>query len=72
MTRDNIVWTITLIAGIATGLSAHFDLFPWIPPTAQHVVELVGFIAGLVGAKLAMSPLPLSPEGKVAAQQGKL
>lgn len=63
ITRDSILLDIGIIAGLSAALASHWDVFPWVSPTAQHGVELVGFIAGTVSGLLRSSPLAVSPEG---------
>lgn len=58
MARDSILWTVGMIGSVVIGLAANFDAFPWIPVTAQHWISLAAFIAGIISAKLATSPLP--------------
>lgn len=63
ITRDSIIWWVSMIGGVAVGVSGSFTLFPWITPGWQHGISLVGFIYGVVSGKMATSPLPISPEG---------
>ncbi len=58
MTRDDLIWWVGMIGGIAVGLSASFNLFPWIPTGWQHAISLIAFVGGVVSGKLATSPLP--------------
>lgn len=58
LNRDSIWWLVSILGSIAVGLSTSFNLFPWIDPTAQHVISLVAFIWGIVSGKMATSPLP--------------
>jgi hypothetical protein len=62
MARDSVLWTVGMIGAIVIGLAANFDAFPWIPVTAQHWISLAAFIAGIISAKLATSPLPSKRE----------
>jgi NhaP-type Na+/H+ or K+/H+ antiporter len=62
MTRDSVVWWVGMIGGVAGGLAASFDLFPWFPPPVQHAISLIAFVVGIVSGKLATSPLPHSKE----------
>jgi hypothetical protein len=62
MARDSVLWTVGIIGAIVIGLAANFDAFPWIPVTAQHWISLAAFIAGIISAKLATSPLPSKRE----------
>lgn len=58
MTRDDLKWWVGMVGGVVVALAAHFDLFPWIPVPAQHAIEFIAFIVGVVSGKLATSPLP--------------
>lgn len=62
MARDSVLWTVGMIGAVVIGLAANFDAFPWIPVTAQHWIGLAAFIAGIISAKLATSPLPSKRE----------
>jgi hypothetical protein len=62
MTRDSILWTLGMIGAVVIGLAANFDAFPWISVTAQHWISLAAFVAGIISAKLATSPLPSKRE----------
>lgn len=72
MTRDSLVWWVTMLGGVLVAVAGHLDLFPWLSPTQQHYLEFAGFIAATVSGKLGMSPLPLSEDGQLAAKVGKL
>lgn len=72
MTRDNAIWLVLLAGGAAAYVAGHFDKFPWIPTQYQGLVDLLGALAAIVGAKLGMSPLKLSDEGKVQVKAGVL
>jgi hypothetical protein len=61
LTRDDILWTLSIIGGVAVGLSASFNLFPWISPGWQHGISLVAFLYATVSGKMATSPLPGDP-----------
>lgn len=68
-TRDSVLWLVLFVGGLATFLSGHFDLLTKafaLGPTWQARVELVGAIAGFVGAYLRMSPAPLSRDHELA------
>jgi membrane-associated phospholipid phosphatase len=62
--RDSVVWVIVLIGGAASYITSHFDKFPWIPASAQGIVEMFSVLAVGVGGKFGMSALDLSAEGK--------
>lgn len=62
MSRDSALWWFGMVGAIVVGLAANFEAFPWIPVPAQHWISLTAFIAGIVSAKLATSPLPSKRE----------
>ena len=57
ITRDSALWWVGMVGAIATALSMHYDLFPWIPDTARNWISLVAFVTGIVSGKMATSPL---------------
>lgn len=69
--RDWVGWTVFIIAGAVTYITAHYDKFPWIPQQFQGLVEMLGVLATGVGAKLSTSGLTLSPEGRAQEAMDK-
>ena len=71
MTRDSKVWLAVIVLSILTGLPAHFNLlheaFPSLPQSVDAQIELLAWAAGLIAAKMSMSPLGISKEGRIAA-----
>lgn len=66
-TRDNAVWGWTALATGVTGLAGHLEMFPFIPPKWQHVIELTSFLISLVTAKMGYGLLPSKAEVKQQA-----
>lgn len=66
--RDSLLWWAGMIGGVIIAVSGHLDLFPWLSPKVHHGIELAGFIISTVSGKLSMSPLALSPDGKMQAR----
>ena len=60
MHRDSRWWMVAIIGGAATYIAGHFDDFPFIPKDYQGTVELIGFLATLIGGVSVSSPLPHS------------
>jgi hypothetical protein len=58
-TRNNVVWTITLIGSVLAFVAASTSLVP-----ADYVnrVKDVAMVCGFVAAKLSTSPLPHSAD----------
>jgi hypothetical protein len=73
MTRDSYVWWAVMAAAVITGLPAHFDLLhkaiPVMPSWVDGLIELLAWAIGVVAAKMSMSPLPISQEGRTEAIQ---
>lgn len=72
MTRDSKLWWLWIAVAVITAISSRMDLIDPLLP-AQHtdkvhaLIELLALIAGIVGGVMRMSPLPISPEGRVDA-----
>jgi hypothetical protein len=58
MTRDDLKFQVLFWCGIATSVAGGISIFPWVPPTWQHGIAIVGFLATIIGGKLGNSPLP--------------
>ena len=65
LTRDSLIWPLSIIGALAVGISTRFDLVPWLSPEWRRGVELVALIYGIFAAKMGNSPLP----GKCDAPQ---
>ena len=69
MTRDSRFWWVVMIGAVATAIMSRMDLLESLLP-AQHtdqvhaIIELIALVAGVVGGKMATSPLPISDEGR--------
>jgi hypothetical protein len=73
LTRDDLRLWAGIIGGVVVGVSAHFDLFPWIPKDVQNWLELAAFAISVVSGKLAVSPLPADPKKAARARaRGRL
>lgn len=70
LTRDSMLWTMTLVAALAVFLSGHFslltDAFPGLGAVWQARIELVAALTGFVAGYLKMSPLALAPQNPMA------
>ncbi len=71
MTRDSSLWWWFIGASVLTALTTHFDLLhaaiPILPTWVDPLLELCAMLAGTVSGIMRMSPLPISPEGRVDA-----
>lgn len=72
ITRDSRLWTVLLISAVVTAISSRLDLLDALIPENYHrqahaAIELSALIIGVVAGVLRMSPLPISPEGRVKA-----
>lgn len=69
MTRDSKLWWLGIVGAIILAVSSRLDLIDPLLP-AQHtdkvhaLLELLALIIGIVSAKLATSPLPISNDGR--------
>lgn len=68
-TRDSKAWWFLIAGAVITAVSSRMDLLDPLMP-AQHtdkahaIIELLALIVGIVSAKLATSPLPISDQGR--------
>ena len=75
MTRDSIVWTLALIAAVATFMAGQFDLleraFGFTDQTEARI-EFVSGLAGMLAGFMRMSPLALSRDNTMAIQPDRM
>lgn len=69
MTRDSKLWWVLMACSFITAFTSRMDLLdPLLPADSTDkvhaAIELLAFMAGLVSAKLATSPLPISDDGR--------
>jgi len=74
MTRDSNSWYWIIAASVLTALASKLDVIDPLFPVSMHaqmhaVIELGAMIVGIIAAGARMSPLPISPEGRVEAAQ---
>lgn len=69
MTRDSKAWWFFIGGSVLAALTTHFDLLhravPILPVWVDPMLELISMLTGVVSGVLRMSPLPISPEGRV-------
>jgi hypothetical protein len=72
MTRDSLLWTITLVSSIAVFLGGQFDLitqaFPGVTAIWEARIQFVSAITGFLSGYLKMSPLRLSEDNTMAGK----
>lgn len=70
--RDSKWWWLGMVGAVILGISFWMDLIdPLLPPdhtdTIHAVIELLALVVGIVSGKMSMSPLPISPAGRMKA-----
>lgn len=58
ISRDSLLWWITMIGSVATAITGHYDKLPLFLQPYHEQIELAALLSGIVAGKLASSPLP--------------
>lgn len=58
VSRDSLLWTLSMIGSAAVLVMANLSVFPGLPDGVVHAISIVAAIYGMVSGKMATSPLP--------------